>query len=138
MKNPNKYIRQAIVTALSPNYTVYYKRAPKSLPLGSTYVVIGSQGKTSRNENRCGHDWTCFLDINIYHTSVQGSPPSTALDDLEEFVIGKMKDLKVTGGFRTKHVHPPTQTDLEEYATDRTIDRRILSYEIWLNNEPII
>lgn len=133
MVNPNKYIRQAIIQALSPR-AAYYKRVPKTIDPGNDYIVISAQTKRQRDKTRCGYEWSCIVTVNIYLTSVVGMPPTTTLDDVEEDVHNKLRVLEVTGGFTTKMVNLVEQLDLEERAKDMDIDRRVLMYELWLNN----
>lgn len=135
MINPNKYIRQAIISAMSlQGYSVFYKRIPKGVSSGNAYVIISDMGKGQRDKSRCGYEWTCTVTLNVYTESVNGMPPTTTLDELEETVHNVVRVLKVGNGFWTKMVNLANQTDLEEFAADRTIDRRVLSYEIWLSN----
>lgn len=133
MKNPNKYIRLAINNALSP-IVAYYKRVPVDVDPGETYVVIGDLSKGRFAQSRCGHEWSCRVTLNLYIVSELGMPPSTNLDDFEQTVHNAIRGINIGSGFTTKMVNLERQIDLEEYSETQSIDRRVLTYEIWLNN----
>lgn len=133
MKNPNKYIRLAINKALTPT-VAYYKRVPINVSPTNPYIVISDMGKGRFAQSRCGYEWMCTVTLNLYVESILGMPPTTSIDDFEETVHNAIQTLEVGSGFSTKMVNLVNQVDLEEYSDSKTIDRRVLTYELWLNN----
>lgn len=132
MKNPNKYIRQAIISAL-PGIQVFYKRIPKNIATPVQYIILNSQTKQQFARAKDCYEWICQVNIDCWVHGVQGMPPSTAVDDLEESVLSVMDGVQVTGSFTTKYVKLLNQVDLSLETSTESVERRILTYEIWLN-----
>lgn len=130
--NPTKYIRKAIVDSMSP-IKVYYKRVPKDIAVGTSYVTISDQATYPRDVSRCGYEWRCTVTINANVISEQGMPPTTSIDDLAQSIHNAMKDLDLDDGFVVKSIRIVSQVDLEEFREDADVDRRVMTYELWLN-----
>ena len=132
MINPNKHIRAAIVSAMSP-VPVHYKRTPKTRDNGSEYVVMDSQSKQRTSISKSGYEWMCQVNIDAYSITEIGMPPTTNIDDLEENILNAMSDLNVGGGFTTKFVRLLNQIDLDVQTDTENIERRVLTYELWIS-----
>lgn len=137
MTNPNKYIRQAIITGLQPyGYSVWYKRVPKSVvPTPTSYILIDSQSKQEAYDAKECFEWLCQVNINIWIVGQQGFPPTTTMDDIEEKVITAMKGIQDNKGLIKRKPKLINQTELSVETDTNSIERRILTYEIWVNKQ---
>ena len=129
--NPNKYIRQAIINALSPLPT-YSNRVPKSINTPNMYAVIESQGKIEFANYKRGNEWEVNLNLSLYHRNPIGNDMAHVLDDEVEKIIPLLKDLKhpIIG---IKNATLESERDMTFDTDTNTINRKILTYTFWTN-----
>ena len=135
MTNPNKYIRGGIITALGTTYPVWYKRIPKTVATPDKYILIQSQSKQEAFRGKKCYEWLCQVNIDIWVRGTQGFPPTTATDDLEEHVITKMEESFAVSGFTVKYIDLINQYEDSAETDTHSIERRTLTYELWLNKK---
>lgn len=137
MVNPNKHIRTSIVSALSSVGTsVWYKRLPKTIATPEKYILIQSQSKQEAFRAKSCWEWLCQFNIEIVVEGEQGIPPTDAIDGLEQSVLSAMENFNVTsGGFATKYCDMINQYEDSVETDTNSIERRILTYEIWLSKK---
>lgn len=131
MVNPNKYIRGAVVSALSP-LKVWYKRVPKNVDPGTSYILIASQGKQPTEESKTCYDWACQINLQLWVITTQGMPPNVTIDDMEEVVLNAMSDLRIDGWI-VQDIRLDNQVDASVETATQSIDNRTLTYNIWLD-----
>ena len=129
--NPNKYIRQAIIQALSPLPT-YNNRVPKSTNTPVMYAVIESQGKIEFANYKRGNEWEVNLNLSLYHRNPIGNDMAHVLDDEVERIIPLLKDLNhpIIG---IKNATLESERDMTFDTDTNTINRKILTYTFWTN-----
>lgn len=129
--NPNKYIRQAIINALSPLPT-YSNRVPKSINTPNMYAVIESQGKVEYAGSKDGNEWEVNLNLSIYKLNAIGNDAAYELDDELERIIPLLKNLKhpLIG---IKNATLESEVDMTFDTSTNTINRKILTYTFWTN-----
>lgn len=135
MLNPNKYIRQGIINAIGGAVPVYYKRVPKTIATPANYIIINSQTKQESFRAKKCWEWLCQVNIDIWSVGTQGMPPNVSVDDLEETVLNAMESMQVTGGFTTNYCDLINDIDLSVETDTHSIERKVLTYEIWLNKK---
>lgn len=145
MVNPNEYIRTGYITAFAGiNVPVWAKKVPKDkTPTPLTYILLHSQTKNPTAEDKDtqdegdiegdGPEWLCTIVVDIVSIREAGYSKPKILDDLEEQVLNAVRKLKVPG-FIVKSTELVDSTDLDSDTNSQTIERRILTYQHWLNN----
>lgn len=136
MKNPNKKIRTAFVNAIeSTGIPTWAKVVPKDTkPIPKTYALISSQTKQRTAVDKDGFEWSCSIVVDLYHVYDAGYANPDVLDDMEEKVLNKINDDLPVADFIVKEMSLFDSRDLDSVTTTATISRRILTYEMWLNN----
>lgn len=134
--NPKKYIRQGILNSLtSTGRTAYYKRVPKTVSVGESWLLIDSLSQQEFADAKRCFEWLCQFNVICNVRTTQGLPPSTTIDDLEEIVTNAVYNMTVTGGFTTKYVKLINNYEDTIPSDNSEIDRRILTFEIWINKK---
>lgn len=89
MKNPNKALRIAYITALSGiSVPVWDRRIPKDIAEPETYVLITSQTATDVNRTKCGNNANdCTILLQTIHKNDQGYADSAVVDDIHSEII---------------------------------------------------
>lgn len=132
--NPKKYIRQGIINALSAvGETAYYKRVPKTVSVGNYWILIDSLSQQQFADAKRCFDWLCQFNVICNVSTTQGLPPTTAIDDLEQVVTNAVYGMSVTGGFNIKYIKLINNYEDTISADNQEIERRILTFEIWIN-----
>lgn len=137
MTNPNKYIRAALVSALSAatGFQFYDNAVPSDIvPLPNQYGVVRNQSKSRTGVSKQGHEWLCSATIDLYSVNERGFVSSVSADDMEEQVITVMPSITVSG-FDVKLVRFVDSVNFEPLNTGgtATISRNVVIYELWLN-----
>lgn len=142
--NPNKYIRIGIISALKaavPTLKVWYKKVPASLtPVPKVYVLLDSQTKNetvvskSITEKATNFEWLATIDVNIYSFKESGYSDADIVDDLEETILSVIRTGVDIPNFDTKDVRILESQDLSTETETFSIDRKLIKFEIWLNN----
>lgn len=136
MINPNKYIRAGVIPMLktATGLTgVWHKKVPKTvIPTPDKYILVTSQTKNRFAVAKDCYEWLCTLNIDIHNINPQGFTETSAVDDIEENVLNAMTGVTVAG-FTVKLVALSNSIDLDVESNEYSIDRRVLTYELWLN-----
>lgn len=133
--NPNKYIRGALIPLLktATGLTgVWHKKVPKAAAIPDKYILITSQAKQPYAVAKDCYEWLCTFNIDIHSINEQGNSSAVVVDDIEEDAHNAVMDLTVTA-FDVKFVRLVNSIDLDAETQEYSIDRRILTYELWLN-----
>lgn len=129
MINPNKYIRQSIIQALAP-IKVWDNMVPKNVVSPSSYCLITSMGKQEFARAKNCYEWLVSFNLEVIHVGQFGYSYSAVLDDMIADIIPKMKSL-TNATIRIKNVDLEFERDLSFNSGTNTINRRVISYEIW-------
>lgn len=142
--NPNKYIRSGMITALKagiPNLNIWYKKVPVNVvPIPLVYILLDSQTKNetvvskSTTEKATNFEWLSTIDVNIYSISKKGYSNADVVDDMEQSVLSIIRTGFNIPNFDTKNVRIIESQDLSIDNDTASIDRKLVKFEIWLNN----
>lgn len=142
--NPNKYIRIGIIAALKgaiPTLKIWYKKVPASVtPIPNVYVLLDSQTKNetvvskSTTEKATNFEWLATIDVNIYSVKASGFSDFDVVDDLEQTILSVIRTGVDIPNFDTKDVRILESQDLSTETETYSIDRKLIKFEIWLNN----
>lgn len=142
--NPNKYIRIGIISALEagiPNLNIWYKKVPVDVvPVPSVYILLDSQTKNetvvskSTTEKATSFEWLSTIDVNIYSVNEKGFSDADIVDDLEQSVLSIIRTGVDIPNFDTKDVRIIESQDLSVDNETASLDRKLVKFEIWLNN----
>lgn len=136
MKNPTKYVKQAIESALTAiNMPFWYKYVPKDAVEPNQYVILSSTSKQMFAEAKCGFEWLVQVNLNINQVFNLGFPPNTTLDDAEEKVMNAIRSLSMPLGsaFDIKTNRLINQVDMTAQTGTKSYEQRVLTYEFWVN-----
>lgn len=137
LKNPNKYIRKAYITALSGiGVPVYDKRLPPDIEIPERYVLIQGQTKTETLRTKCGKCWQSYTNVDIFDRSNRGFADSSQLDDLEELITDALApstqtDLAVDN-FTVYNTFVDESVDIPQEFGNETVLHRVLRFRIIL------
>lgn len=142
--NPNKYIRIGIISALEAgiaNLNIWYKKVPVDVvPVPNAYILLDSQTKNetvvskSTTEKATNFEWLSTIDINIYSINEKGFSDADMVDDLEQSVLSIIRTGVDIPNFDTKDVRIIESQDLSIDNETASVDRKLVKFEIWLNN----
>lgn len=136
MKNPNKYIRSAFVTALgsATGLGVYDQGIPIDLqPLPDKYVLVKNQSKGRFAVSKHNDEWLCSFSLDINSVNEKGFNSSVAVDDIEEAILTAAPSVQIPG-FTLKWTRLVDSIPFDPLETStHTINRTVLLYELWLN-----
>lgn len=138
MINPNKYIRNSWITAfkLATGLDVWGKLVPKSVRQApNSYILITAQSKNRFGVSKGCYEWLCTINVEVINITPQGFVSTVTVDDIEEKVLNAVEDGINVQGFTVKFVRlagPPVDMDID--TDTEMIERRIISYELWLDN----
>jgi hypothetical protein len=137
MINPDKYIRAAYISSIqgATDLGVFDNSVPMPTVLPDKYVILSNQSKEPFSRDKCGYEWLCRIDIDIYSVNAKGANSSAATDDIEQQVLTAINQgIAISSGFSTKFTRlidtynfTPVETDTE------TINRKRVIIEHWLN-----
>jgi len=135
MLNQNKYIRKAIIQALSP-IPVFSNFVPKSIDTPDRYVLITSMGKQEFARAKNCYEWQVSFNLDVFRVGTLGYDFSTDVDDMCEVIIPAIKEL-VSEEVQIKNVYLEFENDLSFDSTTNSINRRVLTYSVWCNYQEI-
>lgn len=137
MKNPDKYIRAAYISALTsasglPVFDGSISISVNNLP--DKYFLIGTQTKNPTATSKNGWEWSCTVEIQCISVQDKGFRSSAAVDDMEEYVLsaGRSLSVPVFNLISTTYIDS-IRSDIESQTN--TIGRKIVAYRHWLNME---
>src|SRR5690606_25144527 len=134
MRNPNKYLRLAYITALEADtgLSVYDKVIPKDLPFDTSYILITSQTKTRYAISKTCYEWLVVVNTEVVCVNEKGYISTLKVDDVEEGVLNSVQGITVPGwSLKSKDLLDSVDADLE--TPTHTINRRIITHEYWLS-----
>ncbi|NGM63505.1 hypothetical protein G5B30_16470 [Sphingobacterium sp. SGG-5] len=137
MINPNKYIRDAWISAFktATGLRVWGKLVPKDVnPIPNRYILISSQSKNRFAVAKDCYEWLCTINVEIINITPQGFVKTVTVDDIEETILNTVEIGITVPGFTVKLVRlagPPVDMDID--TETEMIERRIISYELWFN-----
>lgn len=136
MINPDKYIREAYISALSSatGLTVFDTGIPINMePLPKTYIILRNQSKNPFSRDKESWEWLCSLTIDIVDVNEKGYNSSVNVDDIEGQVITIIEAGITILGFKTKFTRYVDTVSLPVETPTQTIARKVVIYEHWLN-----
>lgn len=135
MKNPNKYIRASIVSALATatGLSVFDSGIPIDLqPLPEKYLIVNTQSKSRFAVTKGNHEWLCSVTLDLNAVQEKGFNSTVEVDNMEEQVLTAMPGIAVSG-FRVNFTRLVDSVPLPIETATATINRTVLVYEQWLN-----
>lgn len=145
--NPSKYIRLAYITALelATGVKVWHRMVPKNVVVPASYIILDSQTKNETvnakpsegGEGGTYFEWLCTLDVNIYKINEKGYSSAAVVDDLEQIVINVIRTGVSIPNFRNKDTRILESIALDAETDTKSIDRRIVKFEHWLDRSEI-
>lgn len=134
--NPDKYIRDAYITALTSatGLPAYDSGVPIDVdPLPTKYFLVGSQTKNRFGVSKCGHEWMCSTQVQAISVNEKGFNSMAVVDDMVQGVINAAPTISVSGFTvkMTRFVDDPV-SNIETQTN--TINRKVVMHEHWLNN----
>lgn len=136
MLNPNKYIRKAYIDAIKAEtgLNVWHKRIPKDVVMPLRYILLDSQTKQETVKAKTDYyEWLCTLDVQIFNVNEKGYSNGAAVDDIEESIIEVIRGGVAVSNFYNKETQILESIDLDVETVDKSIDRRVIKFEHWLN-----
>lgn len=133
--NPSKYIRAGIIAAL-PNYRVFNNRIPPNVTTPQLYVMIVNQGLNDYAIGKQCHEWECTFTLLVVYRGTLGYDYSSIVDDACQEIDNAIRDMKIPN-FYNKQCRPEGSFDDTYDTPTNTINRKRLSYSIWVNNADI-
>lgn len=132
MRNPSKYIRAGIITTLAPlTVPVWNKRIPKNASTPTKYILIINQDTQQYERSKSCYEYSCTFTLDLCNITTLGNDATVQVDDLEEAVRTAMDSLRVPN-FVVKDMSY-SSFDLDMDTGTNTINRRLITYTIWLN-----
>lgn len=137
-KNPNKYVRQAYVDALSSiaGVPVYDTAVPADVkPIPTMYIIIHDFTKTVENSAKCMLGWDVSVLLDLISIQPSGFVTRELVDDLEEKVINVilLQNEFIVNGFNTFSSElsnsKPMDVIMPTSAMTKNIIRTVLTYD---------
>lgn len=127
MQNPDKFIRKAYLTLLTPiGLPIWDMQIPADVTVPSKYYLLQTQTKREKDRNKCDKLWDCTLSIDIYVRGTRGFADRSVIDDMEQAV--------------TDLVQPDVQSDIAipPFVVYETIIEQPIDVNIQTPNETIL
>lgn len=145
MRNPDKFLRQGYLVALSNQALIAFNKdiPPSVNPIPSQYVLIESQSKNTTERSKNDFEWNARIILHIISINQRGYTATTFIDDAEEKCINAIEQGIIVNNFYLKSAYLIDSNDLDMTDKTTTIERRVLIYEHWLaeigsgNVEPV-
>lgn len=135
MKNPNKPIRTAYITAFSAlGVPVWAKKVPKGVTIPQVYVLLHSQTKNTTAEDKDSFEWLCTMVVDIVSRREAGYSKPEILDDLEEQINEIIFEEIPIPYFINKETSLVDSRDIDTETTTHSIERRLITFQHWVNN----
>jgi hypothetical protein len=131
--NPQKYIRSGIISAL-PGYRVWNNRVPRNVETPKLYILITNQSKNEYAVGKQCHEWECQFTLQLIYRNDLGFDSSAIVDDAAQVVDDVIRYQMQIPNFFKKNVTLDQERDDTYDTATNTINRKLLSYSIWVNN----
>lgn len=131
MINPSKHIRKAIIETLAP-LPVWSNLVPKTATTPQAYALITSMGLQETARAKDCYEFEVSFNIDVFYRGVLGQDYSSAIDDIVEDIIPKMKSL-TSSTVQIKNVYLEFQNDLSFNTSTNSINRKVLNYSVWVS-----
>ena len=135
MRNPDKYIRKAIVEAWgiqNPSLPIFDYVVPSDETTPDKFLVVNYVNKYRTAESKGHYEWRGTVRILSVSIKPKGFIVSSEVDDMEEKLIPLMEDIKIEG-FRVNY----SKFESSEYSNiespSESVTRKVTTFELWLN-----
>lgn len=137
MKNPDKYVREGYLAALTDQGLVAYNKTipVDTIPDPQGYVLIESQSKNTTERSKTEFEWISRITLHIVKVNVRGYSTTTSVDDMEEKCINAVESGILVNNFYLKSTYLIESMNLDMTDKTNTIERRVLIYEHWLSEK---
>lgn len=132
-KNPDKWIRKGVLTALGTTYPVYDTRVTGAT-VPKNYIILSTQTKVDSVFNKCHGQWDCtmLLDLVTRFKGTGNPGDRVTVNDMEDLVISNMQSLAVQG-FHLFRMQLESSTSLDNITDTENVFRQLVRYRIILN-----
>lgn len=132
-KNPDKWIRKGIITALGTTHKVYDMRVP-GVTIPQSYVLLSTQTKLDNENNKCSGQWDCtiLLDVNTRFTGNGNPGDRVQVNDIEDYIIPRMQSISVDG-FKLFRIVLESSTSLDNITDTMNVFRQLIRFRIVLD-----
>lgn len=132
--NPNTPIRTALVDGLrvAVSGNTWAGILPKDRGVLENYILITSQTKNSTERSKCGFEWLCTVNFDIYHLNLLGYNSCVEVDEVEAKIISFIENGFTVVGFDLKSHELVNSVDLNLDTDTNSIERRVLTYQFWV------
>lgn len=133
MRNPNKFVRKAVIDSLktATGLYVYSNSIPLDKPLKSQYILVTSQSKRKTAQSKTCWDWESSFNVEIHGVNEKGFNGDVQVDDIESLVLTALEGLQVDT-WKVKNRELVDTVSLITETPDHTINRSIVVYNLWL------
>lgn len=135
MRNPDKYIRKAIVEAWQaekPTIPIFDAVVPSDETTPDKFVVINAINKYRTAESKGHYEWRGTVQIISISIKPKGFIVSSEVDDMEESLIPLMEDIEI-GGFRVNYSKFEGSQYSNIESPSESVTRKVTTFEMWLN-----
>ena len=135
MRNPDKYIRKAIVEsweAQNPDIPIFDTQVPISEGTPRKFILVQSISKSRFAESKGHYEWLGTVQIMSVSVNEKGFVVSSIADDLEEMVIPVVENIQIPE-FRVSYSKFVSSQPSNIEAPAETITRKVTTFEMWLN-----
>src|SRR5690606_10744601 len=139
MLNPTKYIRQGVVNTLRGfgiTEPIYEGRVPRGVnPPPTSYILLTSPTLNQFAVSKDDKEWQPTINVDVNKVNPQGFNSGNSLDDLVERIMNALEQINVPN-FIVKNKNHALQNmvDLPLETDTASIQRRVLTYQFWVNN----
>lgn len=134
MRSPDKYIREAYLTALTDQgLTAFNKDIPvSSIPPPQQYVLIESQSRNTTERSKESFEYICLVVLHIISINTRGYSATSIVDDMEETCINAIEAGIIIDHFVVKSTYQVESKNLDMTYKTGSVERRVLVYEHWV------
>lgn len=130
---PDGAIREAIVTGLAAvGILAFDQGVPISSPTPDLFAQIHSQGRTRTAVSKQNYEWMGSVTLSLVKLNQKGYISTVDLDEMDSEVVSFMDGI-VLPGFKVQLSRFVRSTSDTIESPTRTIARRHVEYEIWVN-----
>lgn len=130
--NPYHKVRIGVENAINGAYPLYNKVVPSNQTTPSQYLLITNQTKNQYEVSKNCFEWLVTFNLECINVSnLNQSDQTHRVDVMEEVVTNSLKGMSVPD-FKVKNIEY-NSFDLDLETATKRINRRIISYTIWLN-----
>lgn len=137
---PDKYVRKAFLTLFSGIGTPMYEtKVPKDItPIPPQRVLLSTQTNTQHNTNKCGHNWSHSILLDIISEQPQGYSDKSIVEDIWQqinSVVDVQSDISVEG-FIIYNTQMIESHDIELDTPTKSINRKLVRYQFIMGGAP--